>query len=67
MQEWKEKASDMAREKAQEMSTMVQDRIATLQDRMKGKWDDITEKTDLKEKVDALQKKNDLLKKQLSK
>lgn len=65
--EWKDKASDIAYDKAEEMSEMIQDRISDVQDKLQGKWDEVNEKYQLEEKVTTLKKHYDQLKKQLSK
>lgn len=65
--EWKDKANDMAHEKAEEIGAMIQDHIADVQEKMKGKRDEANDKYQIEEKVVMLKKQYDSLKKQLQK
>lgn len=63
--ERKDKANTAAHQKAEELSTLVQDHLDNLQEKLKGRWDDINEKYQVEEKVNILKKQYEKLKNQL--
>lgn len=65
--ERKEKANEVAHQKAEEMSAMIQSRITDVQSKLEGKWNDVNEKYQIEEKVKTLQKHYEQLRKQLDK
>lgn len=63
--EWKEKANTAAHNKAEEISATVQTHLDSLQEKLKGRRDDINEKYQVEEKVNVLKKQYEKLKDQL--